>query len=515
MCAGYLVQFGLVAILASIVTIDLPQPSWLPVVTGMLTGMVTLAGFSLPPLLHLKRVPPLRVIRRDLGTMPVQSVAVYLLGMAALFVLILIQAGDLKLGVYVLLGAAGGLGLFFLMAVIVMQALRRFYAHSGQSGGVLWRYGLGNITRRMGSSITQVAAFGIGIMVLLLLTVVRDDLLKEWQTSLPLEAPNRFLINIQPDQTIQLQQFFEQQGLTSPAMFPMIRGRLTAIDDRPVSPDSYVDDRASRLVAREFNLSWAADLQEDNKISAGQWWSVQDSGREILSVEKGLAETLGIELGNVLTFSVADAEFKAQVTSLREVEWGSFRVNFFVIAPPGTLEEFPATYITSFYVPDENGPILNKVIKTFPNITAIDVTTIMREVRSIIERVTLAVEYVFVFSLLAGVLVMYAAINATLDERIHESAILRTLGASRSLLLKGMITEFAGIGLLSGLVAAGAASLLGYVLAEYVFHLEVAFNGWLWLIGIVTGALGVSITGLIGTAHILRQPPLQTLRESI
>jgi len=508
---GYFLQFGLISILSSITAIDLPYPSYSPAVTGMLAGVVTLVGFSLPPLLHLKHVPPLRVMRRELGAIPAQSAVAYLLGASALFILILVQAHDVKLGIYILMGAIGGLGLFFLMAVVVIRILQ----HLNQQGSVLWRFGIGNITRRVKGSILQVMAFGLGIMVLLLLTVVRDDLLKEWETGLPDDAPNRFLINIQPDQIAQLERFFVQQGLDAPVLFPMVRGRLTAINDRPVSPGSYQDERASRLVAREFNLSWATDLQQDNKISAGQWWSTQEAGQQILSIEKGLAETLGIKLGDALTFSVAGDEFKAQVTSLREVDWDSFRVNFFVLAPPGMLEPFPATYITSLYITDQHGHILNKMVKTFPNITVIDVAAVMRQVRSIIERVTLAVEYVFIFTLLAGVLVMYAAIHATLDERIQESVILRTLGANRRLLLKGIITEFAGIGALSGLVAACAATLLGYVLAQYVFHLEYTFNGWIWLIGITIGALGVSIAGLLGTAHIIRRPPLQTLRESM
>jgi len=508
---GYFLQFGLISILSSITTINLPAPSYLPGIIGVLTGMVTLAGFSLPSLLHLKNVPPLRVIRRELGTIPAQSTAGYLLGIMALFVLILVQAHDVKLGLYVLLGSIGGLGLLFIMAFVVIRILQRINRQSG----VLWRFGIGNITRRVRESILQVMAFGLGIMVLLLLTVVRNDLLEEWETSLPDDAPNRFLINIQPDQIDQLEQFFVQQGLTRPTLFPMVRGRLLAIDGRAVSPDSYKDERASRLVAREFNLSWATELQEDNKITAGRWWTTQANGQKLLSVEKGLAKTLGIKLGDTLTFSIADDELKAQVSSLREVDWDSFRVNFFVLAPPGVLESYPASFITSLYIAEQNGIVLNKMVRTFPNITVIDVAAVMRQVRSIIERVTLAVEYVFIFTLLAGVLVMYAAIHATLDERIQETAILRTLGANRGLLIKGMITEFAGLGALSGLVAAGAATLLGYVLAKYIFHLEYALNGWIWLLGIVIGAVGVCIAGLAGTAHILRRPPLQTLREAM
>lgn len=507
---GYILQFGLVSILSSVATLVLPQPSLLPGIIGMLIGLVTLAGFSLPPLIHLKHVPPLRIMRRELGKLPAQSAAAYLAGGLTLLILILMQAHDIKLGLYVLAGSMGGLVMLFVMAIIVIRLLRRL----NQSGVVAWRFGIGNITRRVNGSILQIMSFGLGIMVLLLLTLIRDDLLKEWETSLPVDAPNRFLINIQPDQLDQLKQYFVRQGLTEPTLFPMVRGRLIAIDDRPVSPDSYENERASHLVAREFNLSWTADLHEDNKIISGKWWSPQASGQDVLSIEKGLADTLGIKLGDTLTFSVADEKFRARVTSLREVDWDSFQVNFFVLVPPGVLNSYPATYITSIYLAEDNGRILNGMVRAFPNITVIDVAAVMRQVRSMIERVTLAVEYVFMFTLLAGVLVMYAAIHATLDERIQESAILRTLGADRGLLLKGMFVEFTGLGALSGLVAAGAATLLGYVLAKYVFHLDYAFNGWVWLIGITGGAVGVCIAGLLGTQHILRRPPLQVLNES-
>ncbi len=508
---GYLLQYGLVAILATVIDIVLPQPSYIPIIIGLLVGVVTLSGFALPPLMHLKHVPPLRVIRRELGDVPARSVVTYLVGSMALFVLILIQAHDIKLGVYMLGGVIAAMGLFYIMAVAVLRILQRFKHH----GGIVWRFGVGNITRRTRGSILQVMAFGLGIMVLLLLTLVRDDLLHEWETNLPEDAPNRFLINIQPDQRVEVEDFFVQQGLPAPSLFPMVRGRLTAIDGRALSLDSYEDDRASRLVAREFNLSWSTELQEDNIISAGQWWPDQSNGKKILSVEKGLAETLGIELGDNLTFSIADDDFTARVTSLREVDWDSFRVNFFVLAPPGVLDSYPATYITSLYLPASNGNVLNELVKSFPNITVIDVAAVMRQVRTIIERVTLAVEYVFVFTLLAGVLVMYAAIHSTLDERIQESAILRTLGADRSLLLKGTITEFAGLGLLSGLVAAFAATVSGYILAHFVFHLDYAFDGRLWLIGIILGTVGVCAAGLLGTMQVLRRPPLQSLREML
>lgn len=505
---GYAAQEVLAQVLGTMVTAQLPPPSALPVLSGVLTGMITLLGFALPPLLHLKRVPPLRVLRRDMGPPPARSLGAYGSGFVALVALMLWQAGDLKLGGYVLGGTAAALLGLTAFALALIGALRLLRDRSG----VAWRFGIANITRRAQGSVVQVLGFGVGIMALLLLTLVRGDLLDTWQKSLPPDAPNRFLINIQHDQLSAIRAFLSRENGAEPALFPMIRGRLTAINDKAVSPDSYADEQAQRLVAREFNLSWAARMQEDNKIVAGKWWTEADHGKRVFSIEEGLAKTLGIKLGDTLRFTIGGTEFDAQVTSLRKVEWDSMRANFFVLAPPGALDGYPASYITSLYVPQNRSEAMNKLVKAFPNVTIIDVAAIMAQVRLIMERVSLAVEYVFLFTLLAGLLVLYAAIQSTLDERIRESAILRTLGARRGQLLTGLFAEFATLGLLAGLVAAFAATLLGYVLATRLFHLAFEFNPWVWVAGLTGGALGVGLAGLLGTRFILRQPPLQTLR---
>lgn len=508
-CAlGFAAQSGLAEVLGTMVAARLPPPSPLPVLSGVLTGMITLLGFALPPLLHLKRVPPLRVLRRDMGPPPARSLGAYGSGLAALAALMLWQAGDLKLGGYVLGGTAAALLGLTAFALALIGALRLLRNRSG----VAWRFGIANITRRAQGSVVQVLGFGIGIMALLLLTLVRGDLLDTWQKSLPPDAPNRFLINIQPDQLSAVRSFLSRENGAEPPLFPMIRGRLTAINNQPVAPESYADEHAQRLVAREFNLSWAAKMQEDNKIVAGKWWTPADDGKHLFSVEEGLAKTLGVKLGDTLRFNIGGMDFDARVASLRKVEWDSMRANFFIIASPGALDGYPASYITSLYVPQSAPEVMNRLVKAFPNVTVIDVAAIMAQVRIIMERVSLAVEYVFSFTLLAGLLVLYAAIQSTLDERIRESAILRTLGAQRGQLLTGLFAEFATLGLLAGLVAAFAATLLGYVLATRLFHLAFDFNPWVWIAGLTGGALGVGLAGLLGTRFILRQPPLQTLR---
>ena len=507
---GYLAQFLLAHLLAGLAHTALPQPSLLPVVFGMFTGLVALGAFALPPLVHLKRVSTLRVLRRELGGLPPQTVAGYGMGVAALVGLMMWQAGDLKLGGYVLGGMTATLAVLSGLIFVLIALLRRLQ----QGGASVWRFGLGNITRRSHATLVQVLALGLGVMVLLLLTFVRSDLIAGWQSSIPDDAPNRFIINIQPDQVQAMQRFLAASpALAGPRFFPMVRGRLTAINSRPVLPKDFENGRAQRLVAREFNLSWSNRLQADNKITAGRWWGTDARGRHVLSVEQGLAETLGIKLGDTLTFTVAGESFDAKVTSLRKVDWDSFNVNFFVLLPPGVIEDYPTTYITSFYLPDDQYRVLNNLVKTFPNITLLDVAAIMHEVRSIIARVSLAVEYVFLFTLVAGLMVLYAAIQSTLDERIRENAILRTLGARRRQMVRGLLTEFAGLGALAGAVAAAAASVVGYILASHIFNFGYEFDPWLWLMGMGGGALGIGAAGYAGTRFVLRQPPLQTLRE--
>lgn len=507
--AGYAAQVVLTGLLGQWVTVQLPPPSLLPVLTGVATGLLTLLGFVVPPVLALKGVPTLRVLRREIG-LPARGVSAYLSG-AALFILLLLwQAGEVRLGLYLVASTAATLTLLAACAFALVRALALMRGRVG----VAWRFGLANIVRRAAGSVAQILAIGLGLMALLLLTLVRSDLLASWQGSLPRDAPNRFVINIQAEQLTALRDFFAREKMPPPDVYPMVRGRLVAINDKSVSPAHYADPGAARMIEREFNLSWMAQLPEDNRISAGHWWrSGVAAGEHALSVEEGIAKTLGIVLNDRLTYNVAGQEFTGVVTSLRKVEWDSFRVNFFVIAAPGTLEQYPASYITSFYLPDARQPLLGALVKSFPNLTVIDVAAIMTQVRGIIERVTLAVEYIFIFTLAAGVMVLHAAIQSTQHERLRDGAMLRTLGASRRQLLSGVAAEFVVLGFLSGLVAAFAASATGYVLAGHLFHLPHHFNPWLWLMGPGLGAVGVGVAGLLGSVPVLKYPPLHTLRE--
>ncbi|MDH4135077.1 MAG: ABC transporter permease, partial [Gammaproteobacteria bacterium] len=507
---GYGAQQGLAALHAGLITATLPAPSLLPVLSGVATGLLLLLGFALPSVLRIRQVPPARVLRRDLGPLPVSAWTATGAALVTISALLLEQAADVKLTLMVLVGTAITLAVLTLVAFVLVRALSLLRGRVGVS----WRYGFANIARRSQGSIAQMLAFGLGIMALLLLTLVRTDLLDAWRNKLPPEAPNQFVINVQPDQVQPLHAFFTEHGLTEAQLHPMVRGRLVAVNGRAVSASDYADDRARRLVEREFNLSWAAQPAADNRVVAGKWWAVGERDTAQVSVEKGLAETLGLALGDTLRWRIADREVSVRITSLRSVEWDTFRANFFVIAPPGLLDDYPATWITSFHLSEAERGLLAPLVRAFPNVTLIDVNAIMTRVRAIMERVNLSVEYVFLFTLFAGLTVLYSAIQSTQDERLYESALLRTLGASRLHVLKGLLAEFLTLGLLAGILAAFAASVAGYILAREVFRLAWAFNPWLWVAGMLGGALGVGLFGVLGARFVLNRPPMQTLRET-
>ncbi|MFN0038427.1 MAG: ABC transporter permease, partial [Burkholderiales bacterium] len=360
----------------------------------------------------------------------------------------------------------------------------------------------------------QVMAIGLGLMALLLLTLVRADLLQSWKKSLPPEAPNRFLVNIQPDQIAELQGFFSAQDLAAPVLFPMVRGRLTQINDKPVSSRDFADDRARRLVDREFNLSWSASMQPDNVIVEGRWFDASQAGEPLVSVEEGIATTLGLKLGDRLTYQIAGRKLTVTIASLRRVQWDTFKVNFFVVAAPGVLESHPATFVTSLHLPDSRSATMEALVEKFPNLVVIDVAAILAQVKSMIDQVASAIEFVFVFSLAAGLLVLWAGIASTQDERMIDAAVMRALGASRRQLRAIHSAEFVLLGALAGLLAAAGATALGYVLATRVLEVPFTWNPWVGLAGIGAGALGVRFAGLLGTAKVLKTPPTEVFRAA-
>jgi putative ABC transport system permease protein len=504
--AGYGAQAVLARWLSGFFTMPLPLPGVLPAVQGAVIGLVLLLGFTLPPLLALRNVPTLRVLRRDAGAAPA-SVAAYLLGLAALCGLIIWQAGDLRLGATALGVFAAALALAALAGYALIRTVARLRA--GAAGP--WRYGLANLRRRTGASLVQIIALGLGIMAMLMLTLVRTDLIARWQASMPADAPNRFAINIQTDQLPAVQRYFAQLGLATPDLYPMVRGRLLAIGERAVSPGDFTDERAKRLVEREFNLSWAEGPRADNRIVAGSWWEKGATEKQF-SVEEGIAKTLAIAVGDTLTWDIAGSRFTARVTNLRKVDWDSFKANFFVIANPGVLESYPASWITSFHLPAGREEVVADLVRGFPNVSVIDLSAIMEQVKRISDQVSRAVEFVFLFAIAAGLVVLFAAITSTQDERVFEGAVMRTLGASRRQMVIVQLAEFLTIGLLAGTVAALGCVGLAYALAERVLGVPYEFNWVVPVAGLLAGGVGVAIAGLLGTRRAVDSPPLQTIR---
>jgi putative ABC transport system permease protein len=506
---GWLAQFGLAKLLGNIAVISLDLPGIIPALQGLFVGLILVFGFSMPMIVRLRGVPTLRVIRREFGAVEPVSAAAYLAGLAAFAIILYWRAGDAKLASYVLLGFLAGL-IVFAFAGFALVALVGQLRRSAQGP---WRYGLANIRRRAISSVIQIIALGLGIMALLVLTLVQGDLLDGWRKKLPADAPNRFVVGIQSNQKADVQNFVQARGLKDFALYPMVRGRLESINDTAIRSANFSDVRTKRLVDREFNLSYAQDRRPDNIVVAGRWWGAEPPRVPEFSVEEWIAKELNIKIGDVLKFNVAGAPVSAQVTSIRKVDWDSFKVNFYVIASRGLLDTQPTSFVTSFYLEQNQEKLLNDLIRKFPNLSVIDVAAIMTRFRTMTEQVSKAVQFVFLFTLLAGLIVLYSAIGTTLDERIYESAIMRTIGASRRHLLMTQLAEFSALGFAAGLLGGIGACALGYGLSEYVLNLPYTFNPSIISLGVVAGTMGVAIAGMLGMRGVIDRPPLSVIRS--
>jgi putative ABC transport system permease protein len=508
--AGFVVQAALEQMLAGLMLTKLPSPSLLPWLHGLLVGLTLVIGFALPPLLRLKRVPTIRVLRREWSGSEPASVGAYLLGAAVLGALMLWMAGDLRLGLIVLGGFLIALAFFALMARGLLAVLGRLRP-AGRGYG--WRHGLANLRRRLAATMVQAVALALGLTALLLLTVARGDLLDSWMKRVPADAPNRFAINIQPDQRVAIADFFKARGLPALELEPMVRGRLVQVNGQPVGPESYVDDRAQRLIDREFNLSWSVKIPAGNTVSGGRWHGATQAAE--FSVEQGLAETLNLKLGDRLSYDIAGNRVEATITSLRKLDWDSMRVNFFVMSPPAVLKDYPASYITSFHLPADKAGAIPELVRAFPNITVIDVVALVKQLHATIDQVARAVQLVFGFAVLAGLAVLYAALQASGDERRFELAVLRALGARSRQLSAALLAEFAALGALAGLLAGVAASLIGWGLARFAFRLDYLPQVELWLIGLLAGTVLVVVAGWLGASSMLRQSALPALRAAL
>jgi putative ABC transport system permease protein len=507
-CAlGYVSHYTLYHALAALVATELPSPSFLPVLQGMAVGLL-LFGFAVPPLLQLRRVPTLRVIRRELGAPSRGLVGGYVLCAVVMAGLMLWIAGELKLGLYVIGGFSGAVVVFAVLAWLGLAGLARLRNLPWLNGSGA-RYALAGLQRHRRGNVIQIVALALGFMAILLLTVTRGELLDAWRKATPIDAPNRFVINIQPDQAEAVQAAFAKAKLSAD-LAPMVRGRLMRVNGQMVAAADYPEERAQRLVEREFNLSWRGDLPEGNRITGGQWFGAD--AKDEASVEEGLAKTLKLQIGDMLEFDIAGTPVAVRISSLRKLDWDSMRVNFFVLTPPGVLEQRPQSMITSFHLPDGQDAFIASLVQRFSNLTVIDVGQILRQLRAVIDQVAQAVQFVFLFTLAAGVVVLYAALINVLDERRQELAIMRALGAQEAMLRQALRVEFAVIGALAGLIASGGALLVGEVLAQRVFNFELATTWWLPPLAALVGAILVPLAAVLAARQLLAARPLEALR---
>jgi putative ABC transport system permease protein len=512
-CAiGYAAQGAIAAALGDLLRASLPAPSPLPALQGFLVGLVLLLGFALPPLVQLKNVPAVRVIRREAGTPRTDTLAVYAAGIAALAGLLVWQAGDARLGLTVIGGfgvavlAFAALAWVSLRAVSAAPVARRIGARSSAL-----RYGLANLRRHARGNAVQVASLALGLTAVLLLTFTRNDLVDAWRRSAPPDAPNRFLIGVQPEQLASVQAFFASHGIATPDLYPMVRGRLVAVNGKPVTEADYGEERAKRLVEREFNLSYAAQAPAHNQVVAGSWF--KPNARE-LSVEEGIARTLGWKMGDELTFTVGAERFRAPITSFRKLRWDSMKINFFVITPPALLADFPASYVSAFRVQPQQEPALNELAQRFPNLTLVDVGAAVRQAQGVIDQLIGAVQFVFLFALGAGLLVLYSALVATEDERRREAAVMRVYGASRAQVTGSQRTEFLAMGMVAGVLATLGAAAIGQLLARLVFELDLPPSPGLWIAGPLAGVVLLSLNAWLSARKVLAASPALTLRDS-
>ncbi|MEP6886631.1 MAG: FtsX-like permease family protein [Gammaproteobacteria bacterium] len=506
---GYLAQSGLAWLLRGLIRTDLPAASLAPLPIALVTVLAMLIGFALPPLLQLKSTPPARVLRKSVSAPPLRYGLSYLLALAALFAILWSLVRDTELVLSVLAGVLG-VGLVLTLAG---YGLVRLTGRLRGGVGVAWRYGLANVSRRGGDSVVQIVAFGLGLMVLLLLAVVRGDLLAEWRHSLPADVPNNFLINIRPEERESLHEFLRSRGLGQPQMFPMIRARITAINSRPSETLKFKGESGRGFLEREQNLTWSAALMEDNQLTAGNWWTAADYGKPLVSISSEYQDALQLKLGDKLSFDIAGESLTVEVASIRKIRWDSFRPNFFLVFPPGLLDGAAGTYMTSVFLTPAQRPALADLVRQFPTISVFDVDAILKQIRDIMDRASLAVQYVFLFTLAAGIVVLLAAVQSTRDERRYESAMLRTLGASRGTVLQGVAAEFSALGFLSGTLAAFGATAVGWVLARRLFSLHYTLDPWVWVVGLVCGTVLVGVSGTLATRRVVNTPPIQTLRD--
>ena len=505
---GFGVHYLFVVLLAGLVDASLPAASLMPVFLGLGMGLTLLVAFGLPPILQLAQVPPLRVIRRDVGNLRPASLGVLSIGVAGFAALLLAVSSDLTLGLIAVGGFAGAVLIFAGMGWLAIKVLR--WSVNDATAPRALVLATRQIAARPAFTVVQVSALAVGLLALVLLVLLRTDLISSWKKATPADAPNRIVINVSPDQSDDFQQTLKRAGVEKFDWYPMIRGRLVAINGRDVSPDEFIEDRAKRLVDREFNLSHGAVRPSSNLIVEGRW---TEEEKGAISMEEGIAQTLGLKLGDTLRFDIAGMQTESKITSLRKVDWGSMRANFFAMYPVSQMGQVPATYMGAFKAPVTPG-FDNALVRSFPNVTNIDMSATISQVQRVLDQVIRAVEFLFGFTLVAGLVVLFAAVSATREERARDFAIMRAIGAQNSLLRQVQRIELAGVGLLAGFLASCVASFVGWALARYVFEFSWTVSLWVPLAGAVVGAVLALAAGWWGLREVLSRPVVETLRKA-
>ena len=505
---GFGVHYAFVVLLAGLVDAALPAPTLWPVGFGLGMGLTLLFAFGLPPVLQLAQVPPLRVIRRDVGNLKPASLLVLGVGVAGFAALLLAASSDLTLGLIAVGGFAAAVLVFAALSWLAVKLLRRSV---NETTAPRWLVlATRQISARPVYAVVQVSALAVGLLALVLLVLLRTDLVNSWRKATPADAPNRFIINVMPEQGDAFQQQLRDAGVRNYDWFPMIRGRLVAVNGKTITPDNFTEDRAKRMVDREFNLSHSATQPRHNQVIAGRWTN-EEAGA--VSVEESIATTLGLKLGDALRFDIGGLLVDARITSLRKVDWGSMRANFYVLYPVSKMADVPVTYMTAFKAPVTKG-FDNALVREFPNITDVDVSATLSQIQRVLDQVIRAVEFLFGFTLLAGLVVLFAAITATREERAREFAIMRAVGAQGKLLRQVQRAELAGVGLLAGLLASLVATVVGWALARYVFGFEWTASPLVPLLGALAGAVLAMAAGWWGLRDVLRRPVVETLRRA-
>ena len=505
---GYAVHYVFVLLLAGLVESALPAASVWPAALGLGVGLTLLLAFGLPPVLQLAQVPPLRVIRRDMGALRPASLVVLGLGVAGFAALLLVVSSDIRLGLIAVGGFAVAVAVFALLSWLAVLALRNSV---NEATAPRWLVlATRQISARPAYAVVQVSSLAVGLLALVLLVLLRTDLIDSWRQATPPDAPNRFVINIQPDQERAFQQTLQDAGVRRYDWYPMIRGRLVAVNGQSIVPESYTEDRAQRLVEREFNLSNAAEQPPHNEVVAGRWTPGEQGAA---SVEEGLAKTLGLKLGDTMRFDMAGVLHEVRITSLRKVDWGSMHANFFVMFPVDHLENVAVTYLAAYRAPTTAG-FDNALVRQYPNVTNVDMAATLAQVQRVLDQVVRAVEFLFGFTLAAGLVVLFAAVTATREERAREYAIMRALGARASLLRNVQRAELAGVGLLAGVLASGVAVIVGWALARFVFEFTWTASPLVPLAGGLAGAVLALLAGWWGLREVLQRPVMDTLRRA-